>query len=345
MNCGLARKSEGDFLGNTNFYEERYENYYRRPGVDHYDRGRYMAMAEWMKSALGEFEPAAILDIGCGAGWSMAATALIYAGVTIEGIEPSTANADRARQAGYIVYPGRIGSEQGPRRVYDLIYANNVLQHVVDPIAFLRDVSSHLDVNGCFVCVLPDANEPSNEMLWCDHNYSFRPDDLRILAEKAGFRAASWQANPPNNALLNKQLVILQKAEVLPAHAAMPESTHPVEELYDRRSHYIATWRALDGHLFGCAQMFSRVFNFGASMWTWLLAGYCPRYWSIVDSCLVDGESGRCVDKPVLPTAEIDWDEKDCVVLGINPANQTVFAKRLGAGPARVLSWSDRITV
>ena len=94
MNCGLLRKAEGNFLGNSNFYEERYENYYRRPGAEHYDHERYAAMAAWMKSALGPLEPDTILEIGCGTSWSMVATASLYAGARIEDIEPSREERD-----------------------------------------------------------------------------------------------------------------------------------------------------------------------------------------------------------------------------------------------------------
>ena len=212
MECGLLRKSQGRFLGNGPFYEEQYEDYYSRPGAAHYDNNRYQAMAEWMRSALGSFEPGSILDIGCGAGWSMAATAALYKHATVEGVEPSAGNAERARKARFLVHSTRLGSGEMLGKKYDLVYANNVLQHVVDPVGFLDDISGHLSPTARVVFILPDADEPSNEMLWSDHNFSFRPTDLAVLAKKSGFVVADWQPNPVNNNLLNKQLVILAKA-------------------------------------------------------------------------------------------------------------------------------------
>ena len=80
-------------------------------------------------------------------------------------------------------------------------------------------------------------------------------------------------------------------------------------------------------------------------MWTWLLAGYCPTYWSTVEACLVDGEHGQSIDKKVVPPSEISFGYEDGIVLGVNPSNQASFAKRLHATGAQVVTWSDWISV
>jgi SAM-dependent methyltransferase len=345
MSCGLLRKAGGQFLGNSRFYEEQYENYYKRPGVARYDGPRYAAMAAWMKAALGEFVPQTILDIGCGAGWSMAATASIFNQAAIQGVEPSAANADKAKQAGFVVYPTRLGSGQTFAKKYDLIYSNNVLQHVVNPMGFLNDITAHLSPDGYVVFILPDAAEPSNEMLWCDHNFSFRATDLALLSRRTGWRMSGWQPNPADNSLLNKQLVILRREGASEVREITPDNGQTAEEMFERRSSYLLKWRALDRELTRRSAGFDRVFNFGASMWTWLLAGYCPTYWSKVKACLVDGERGLSVDKEVIPTEDVSLTEDDCIVLGVNPVNQAAFADRLRGQAARVITWSDQMAL
>jgi len=345
MKCGLLRRSFGRFLGNTRFYEEQYENYYGRPGAARYDRDRYAAMAEWMKLALDDFKPRSILDVGCGAGWLMAATATHYLHATIEGAEPSLANAEKARKAGFVVYSTRLGSGETLPKKYDLIYANNVLQHVIDPIGFFSDILYHLSSSGRVVFILPDAAEPSNEMMWCDHNFSFRATDLATLAERTGCQVMSWQANPANNNLLNKQLVVLRREGETPGRAPVPQNLHSNEELFTRRSQYLMRWRYLDDELTRRIHGHRRVFNFGGSMWTWLLAGYCPKYWSTVAACLVDGEHGQTVDKKMVPPSEISFGREDCIVLGVNPLNQGRFAERLRSLGPQVITWCDWINV
>jgi 2-polyprenyl-3-methyl-5-hydroxy-6-metoxy-1,4-benzoquinol methylase len=342
MVCGLLQKRGGDFLGRGRFYEEQYAKYYERPGGQTYDAGRYTAMADWMKAALGdEYTPSNVLDIGCGAGWQMKACQNVYKNASIEGVEPSEANAERAREAGFTIHSMRFGGGRNLSKKYDLIYANNVLQHVIDPLSFLKDIADHLSPDGRVAMVMPDASEPSNEMLWYDHNYSFRPNDLSILSKGAGLHLNVWQPNPEDKNLLNKQLIVLTR-ETTASDATLPNS-YSVKDLFERRAAYLAKWQELDSVLLQRISKYNRVFNFGASMWTWLLGGYCAEYWNRVDSCLVDGEYGNCLNKTVAPTSGPTLDTGDCIVLGLNPANQTAFSERLASRGAVVIKWLDRI--
>jgi SAM-dependent methyltransferase len=345
MGCGVLQKSGRQFLGDTQFYEEQYEQYYERPGVMHFDSARYSIMADWMAAALGSFTPRNILDVGCGTGRSMAAIHAVYPDAAIEGIEPSVGNAEKAIQAGFRVHSTRLNASQTLSNNYDLIYANNVLQHVVDPIEFLSDVAARLAPTGRAAFVLPDAAEPCKEMMWCDHNFSFRPSDIARMAKLVGLQMTGWLTNPPHHTLRNKQLTILQRPKGRNSEFVLQPDLYSLDVLLDRRTAYMRKWEAMDDLLVKRTAGFDRVFNFGASMWTWLIAGYCPKYWSKVQTCLVDGEKGKCVGKQVIPTADANLDGKSAIVLGINPENQTAFADRLKGRGAQLITWSDWITL
>ena len=341
MHCGLLQKKSRNFLGQGRFYEESYQGYFERPAIETFDRGRYVAMAEWMASCLPpDFAPKSILDVGCGAGWSMLLTREMYPHASLTGIEPSAVNAQKSRSAGFDVIEARLGDVRRDR-TYDLIYSNNVLQHVTDPIAFLGDLAGFLSPRGRLLLLLPDASEPSHEIMWCDHNFSFRPRDLAGLATRMGLRVQTWKSNPPINSLLNKQMVILTRADGPDHHFSAPSIS--TEELFGRRSAYLAKWQALDGELMRRITSHARVFNFGASMWSWLLAGYCPNYWQSVHACLVDGGSGQCVGKPVVSPADLEFAKGDCIVLGINPVSQAGLRERLSPLAGEVISWADGI--
>lgn len=345
MTCGMLQKSGRRFLGHSRFYEEQYQNYYERPGVEQYDRGRYVAMAEWMKSALGDdFAPQSVLDVGCGAGWSMRTVKGIYPDAAVAGIEPSAINAAKARLAGFSVTERRLGDATPGDQTYDLIYSVNVFQHVIDPVSFCRDLATHLTERGRIALVLPDASEPSHELMWSDHNFSFRPRDLSGLAKHAGLQVANWEPNPPNNALLHKQIAVLTRADYSRSQVDFGGNPLSSDALFEQRSSYMSRWQELDGELTRRTAGHSRVFNFGASMWTWLLAGYCPNYWGSVSTCLVDGESGRCMDKPVASPADIEFSAGDCIALGINPANQAGFEKKLRGLGIKIVGWADLIS-
>ena len=165
MSCGLLQTKDRRFVGHNLFYEEQYRDYYERPGIERFDRARYVAMANWMKSALGDdFTPRSILDVGCGAGWSMEAIQRIYTTATIAGVEPSITNAEKARSAGFDVISARFGNWEVQPRSYDLIYSINVLQHVTDLPGHFRDMAANLVDAGYIAMILPDATESSNEM-------------------------------------------------------------------------------------------------------------------------------------------------------------------------------------
>ncbi|MCK1393559.1 class I SAM-dependent methyltransferase [Bradyrhizobium sp. 1] len=340
--CGLLQRANADFVGNSDYYENRYADYYLRAGAEIYDAPRYRVMAEWMRAGLGNFRPQSILDVGCGAGWMMRATLEQFPDAEIEGIEPSTINTERARKEGFKVGRGKIGEAATSKQTFDLVYANNVLQHVSSPIEFLTALHGYLSSDSLLVLTCPDATRPSCEMLCTDHNHSFRPEDLVALANKTGYVVHAWLPNPGNNAVLDKQLVVFSKRGRAHAGVGRPGiAALTLPQLLTARRDYIEQWRSLDGKL--CAQIegAARTFNFGSSSWTWFLAGYCPEYWRRVDCCVVDRFSGRCLDKAVKPLGEIAADAADRLVLGVNPVTQASFAERFAAEGRAVIRWDE----
>jgi len=341
--CGLLQRINSAFVGKSDFYEERYSGYYSRAGAQSYDAPRYSVMADWMCAALGSFEPRSILDVGCGAGWTMRTTRERFPVSEIEGIEPSKINADLARQAGFEVHVGKIGEGGGPQKTYDLIYANNVLQHVLSPIEFLDELRGLLSPEGFLILTCPDSSRPSNEMLWVDHNYSYSPYHLMQLAQKTGFHAKTWMKNPDNVTLLDKQLILLSKQNGSPGPELPNIPAWSPEESYKARSHYAESWREIHRFLGAQAKAFSRIFNFGASSWTFLLAGYCPDYWGKVDCCVVDNFSGNCLDKVVKPLSEIEMGSGDGLALGVNPVTQESYARRFQSEGWPIVRWDKYV--
>jgi len=287
---------------------------------------------------------ARILDVGCGTGGLMLAIKKCLPGADIEGVEPSWINAQLARDAGFEVHTMAIGEGGGLRKRYDLIYSNNVLQHVLSPIDFISELSGHLSQRGLLVVICPNASRPSNEMLWCDQNFSFAPEHLVYLAEKTGLRVASWRPNPAEPNLFDKQLAVLTNDKCAHAPISRPNSPKASsDELFAQRCNYIRSWREMDGYLCAASDGSSRVFNFGASTWTWLLGAYCPEYWRRVTACLVDDCRGECLDKEVRALSDEILVRGDYLVLGINPLAQAQVAQRFQSEPFRTITWDDYV--
>jgi SAM-dependent methyltransferase len=343
--CGFMTRTESRFVGESKFYEENYISYYQRPGAATYDRHRYDAMAQWLQRSLSGFEPKRILDVGCGAGWSMAAMKRLYPDAIIEGVEPSHSNSKAAMEAGFTVHVGRASSKLDLSPKYDLVYAKNVLTHVVDIVDFLKGLAGLVTKNGRIVLITVDSTVPTNEFLWCDHNFSFLPFHIKALAEKAGLTFLGFEKNPDDVTILHKQIVVLALNGGAKAAGQLewPEEIVDSSVLLSERLEYVNKWKALRSRLDATTRSYDRVFNFGASMWTFLLAGNCPEYWDKIERCTVDGADGLCVGKIVSPFSKIDFTEGDAIVLGLNPRTQETFSKRFDGAKYDVLTWGQDI--
>lgn len=97
-----------------------------------------------------------VLDVGCGGGAFGALLKRVRKSVTVCGIEP---NLDRARLAqsrldevicGY--FPDDL-----PRRRFDVVIFNDVLEHLPDPWSTLRSARDYLDSNGTVIASIPNV--------------------------------------------------------------------------------------------------------------------------------------------------------------------------------------------
>jgi SAM-dependent methyltransferase len=336
--CGLAQRVRSDLVGAAGrYYEDHYRSYFERPGTAPSEQARYQATALWMQQALGGRSFQRILDVGCGRGSQLSELSKLQVDSAFAGVEPSRDAAEAARQDGWEVVDGRIEEEAGRLGHFDLVYANNVLQHVVSPREFLGRMRSLLLPGGRLLLTCPWAGVPSNELLWADQSYSFSPEHLWRLAEQVDLRVETWAPAPPAVAsLLDKQLVVLAPGPGPHAHRAPARDAD-----FGARVEYLAAWASLDACLLERAGDGSRLLNFGASMWTHLLRGYCPRYWELVNACVIDGKPGVFMEKPLLSSSELG--PGDVVVLGTNPASQASLRSALLGRVLRTVSWDDRI--
>lgn len=175
------------------------------------------------------------LDVGCSNGVFVAEAA--RAGIAAEGIELSGPAVEEARRSGLTVHRGTV-EELAARREgrYDAVTGFDVLEHVVDPTAFLRAVRRLLVPGGRVALSLP------NEASWLrramgrrwyfyipeEHLHYFGPRQLRRFLEHHGFRvrhagptfkALTWSYSQLQladyNPLVHRALSLVERA--LPA--------------------------------------------------------------------------------------------------------------------------------
>jgi SAM-dependent methyltransferase len=142
-------------------------------------------------------EGARVLEIGCGAGALLGR--LRDAGAQAIGVEPGAQAAERARAAGLDVITTSFERDAFPHGAFDLIVHHAVLEHVPEPVSFIRDQLSLLAEDGVIVCSVPDCSLPMRagdlSMLVHEHLSYFTPESLRRTGTLAGARTIAERAS------------------------------------------------------------------------------------------------------------------------------------------------------
>lgn len=138
--------------------------------------------------------PSLLLDIGCSTGSLLDAAK--HAGIDQPiGIEPSRWAAASARQKGHEVFQGYYPNAiENIKLVFDVIVANDVIEHVRDPQKLISSAHRHLRSGGIIVLATPDISSLTARLLgnrWWHfrpgHVHYFTINTLTLLLEKNDF--------------------------------------------------------------------------------------------------------------------------------------------------------------
>jgi SAM-dependent methyltransferase len=167
----------------------------------------------------------ALLDVGCATGFLLHAAR--EAGYEPWGVELSAyAAAEAARE-----FPGRIhhGTLEEARYAdgrFAVVVLSDLLEHVREPLDFLREVRRVLRPGGRLLIVTPDVGSLSARLMgrrWfhrkAEHLYYFSRQSLSGLLERAGFRPRACRTvrKALTLAYLENQLRVYPKPVLTPA--------------------------------------------------------------------------------------------------------------------------------
>jgi SAM-dependent methyltransferase len=177
-----------------------------RRGEEHFNRGVRRAILRFKRAGTA-------LDVGSGSGNFL--RCLREAGFAVYGVEPSASGSEYARAVHQIeTYHGGVEDylASGPQGSFDVVTILNVLEHLKDPRAVLRQLHALLRAGGILVVVVPDARLHSlvgtvrrklgcTDPFWMDterhplvgfdpphHLSSFEPRTILRLLERCDFR-------------------------------------------------------------------------------------------------------------------------------------------------------------
>jgi len=139
--------------------------------------------------------PARILDIGCAAGFAL--EVLAEQGYEVRGVEISARMAaESARRLGAEkVHQGPLTDDVFPGETFDIVTLWDVIEHVEDPVALLRQVRERLRPEGILLIETQNVASLFARLLgvnwqhykFQEHLYHFDPKTIRVLLGKAGF--------------------------------------------------------------------------------------------------------------------------------------------------------------
>jgi SAM-dependent methyltransferase len=328
--CGLVRRrsSAGSAL-----FESGYQLYDHAPGAQR-ESARQHAYATWLGSRIGR-PPRSVLDLGCGNGSLLLALRRQWPEAELRGLDPSPESIARAREAGIDARCGSVGAVH--LEPADLVVSVNVVEHVEDPVSFIRSMAALVSPGGSALLVCPDGGRIWLELLFADHLWSFAGSHLARLAAAAGLAVVGWAEAPP--ALGSFQLLQLSRAGA--AESVVLASKGAID-VTRAKQQYLEAWRSLDQHLIALSKDVPSLACFGIGEAAALIRAYAPETWRRVKVCAVDNpEQRRFGEIPVIDYTggRLEWP----VLVAVRPDAQGTVAERLRAAGCSVIRWDDHI--
>jgi len=180
--------------------------------------------------------PGRMLEIGSGYGLFLAAART--AGYEVRGVELSRTGAEHARAGlGLDVFCGQL--VDAPSEPADIVCFWDTLEHVPDPLQFLREVRLRLAPGGVFALSVPYFSSVPARLLrsrwWTlkpeQHIWHFTPATLRLVAARAGLVVTSVIASPLRRANAGRTDSLVAVGRALPRNPGGGHGQHAATEL------------------------------------------------------------------------------------------------------------------
>lgn len=165
-------------------------------------------------------EQGRLLDIGCGNGNILRSFAAQYPGWQLAGVDGSGRWRDTL-----LAIPGvtqfHASLEALGEQQFDLIIMSHVLEHIPDPVTYLRRLRQYLAPGGMLFIAVPDIRQNPIDLFVLDHCTHFDEVTLSQVFAAAGCAVHSLRSD-----VLGRELVLLsrpdQPAAYQPGRFAMP---------------------------------------------------------------------------------------------------------------------------
>jgi SAM-dependent methyltransferase len=202
LSCGLVRQltrpvSASALYGGDYYVTDHpkggYAITFSTRGINHKTFRRRLRAIESRYGRCGR-----LLDVGCALGDFVLEAG--RSGWDSEGVEISTFAAEQARKRGASVMTGDLADLALPAARYDVVTLYDVIEHLFDPNAVLREIARLLKPGGLLHIVTPNVGGIQARVLGCywyhykpgEHLYYFDPGTLRRVLETNCLEWDGW---------------------------------------------------------------------------------------------------------------------------------------------------------
>jgi 2-polyprenyl-3-methyl-5-hydroxy-6-metoxy-1,4-benzoquinol methylase len=168
---------------------------------------RSFKMLSWLDSVFKLPENGSLLEIGCGNGGFLASFSSYRPQWTLTGLDVTENGKkliEKIPNAFYV--KGSLESLDSTSK-YNLVVLSHTLEHIPNPLSFLKEVLEKLSDNGVIFVQGPDLNSAPFDILVADHCSFFTSQTLTYLLQESGF----FPLNVSTNTLPKEMSVLGQK--------------------------------------------------------------------------------------------------------------------------------------
>jgi SAM-dependent methyltransferase len=153
----------------------------------------YCSQYEQMRRFIGR-DNLTIVDVGCGLGFFSYFVQAKFSGAKITSIDISPEAVNHLKQRGANAVLGDFLEVNLPNEEFDVVYMREVLEHLYEPLSYVRKVKSLLKKGGLFFYTTGNTNEADNMKSWgyvrpAGHINYFNPSSIRALFKRAGLKS------------------------------------------------------------------------------------------------------------------------------------------------------------
>lgn len=224
--CGMVwTDPRPDAKATKKFYAEDYRKQYKsiaKPKLKHVYRDMHRAIERYRRIKPLLLPGMKLLDVGAGAGFFPYVAR--SNGFDISGIEPNEGYAEYAGEEFQLqTKTGFVQDFDFNAGSFDIITINHVLEHLEDPYQTLLRLFSWNKAGGYLNVEVPNIeatyHAPAHKF-HIAHLYTFNPENLKLLGEKAGYSVYDTQLIPGTQHIN----ILFQKPEDVKAVSAQQDS-------------------------------------------------------------------------------------------------------------------------